>query len=327
VSATDTKPFRFAANVPAPIGRPDEWRARVERIEALGFSSLAIADHFTESYTLEPFTALAAAAMCTSRIRLLTAVAGNDYRHPVQLHRSAAMVDVLSAGRLELGVGAGWMKSDYDAAGLRFDRPGVRIDRLEETITILKGLFAAAPLIVVGDHFSVNHLVGQPACVQRPHPPLMIGGGRPRVLRLAGRHADIVSINANLAEGEGAHAVLDVSREQVARKLTWVREGAEAAGRTMDDIELSMAQWYVRVTSSPADRSETLGRLEARLGLSPDQLVQLPGLLVGSVEELVDKLVADRDELGISYILVDAGPRSSPAIEAFAPVLDRLSGR
>ncbi|HVM63343.1 MAG TPA: LLM class flavin-dependent oxidoreductase, partial [Acidimicrobiales bacterium] len=197
----EVRPFRFIANVPTPAQPVGVWKERVRRIEGTGFAAVAIADHFTEGYTLEPMVALTAAAMCTTTLRVQTAVLGNDYRHPVLTHRMAATLDVLSEGRLDLGVGAGWMASDYEAAGLPFDPPGARITRLEETIAILKGLFAGEPFSFAGHSYQVASLVGVPKAVQTPHPPLLIGGGGRRVLRLAGREADIVGINANLGAG------------------------------------------------------------------------------------------------------------------------------
>ena len=162
------RPFRFTAQVPDVRGSVGEWRKEVRRIEDMGFSTVALADHFTGGYTLEPLVMLTAAAMETTRLRVQTAVLGNDYRHPVLTHRMAATLDVISEGRLELGIGAGWMRSDYDAAGLAYDRPGQRIDRLEESIAVLKGLFTGEPFTFVGDHFKVRDLVGSAG--SRPAP-------------------------------------------------------------------------------------------------------------------------------------------------------------
>ena len=216
------RPFRFIANVPTNTQPVDAWKEQVRRIEAAGFTTVAIADHFTGGYTLEPVVALTAAAMCTTTLRIQTAVLGNDYRHPVLVHRTAATLDVLAEGRLDLGVGAGWLAAEYEAAGLPFDRPGLRIDRLEETIAILKGLFRNEPFSFAGHTYRVTDLVGVPRTVQMPHPPLMIGGGGRRVLRLAGREADIAGINANLGAGVGAGSITDVSATGILEKVSWV---------------------------------------------------------------------------------------------------------
>jgi probable F420-dependent oxidoreductase len=320
------RPFRFIANLPTTTRPVDAWKEQVRRIEAVGFTTVAIADHFTDGYTLEPLVALTAAAMCTTTLRVQTAVLGNDYRHPVMVHRGAATLDVLSGGRLELGIGAGWLAPEYEAAGLRFDRPGRRIDRLEETIAILKGLFRGEPFSFTGETYRVTDLVGVPTSVQRPHPPLMIGGGGPRVLHLAGREADIVGINANLGAGIGARSIVDVSSEGILEKVGWAHEGAVAAGRSPGDLELSMAQWLLHVTPSKGEAGAVLERVGARTGLDPQWLEAAPGVLVGSVVRCVEKLHELRDHFGISYVQVDAGPRSTDAIEAVAPVVAALAG-
>ncbi len=216
-------------------------------------SSVVAADHFTGGYTFEPMVALTAAAAATTRLRLQTGVLGNDYRHPVLVHRMAALLDVVSDGRLVLGLGAGWMTSDYEAAGIALDPAGVRVSRFAEALAVIKGLFGPEPFDFEGEHYAMHSLDGLPKPVQRPHPRLFVGGGSPRVLRLAGREADIVGINASLHAGElGAHAVRDLSVERVAEKIGWAREGATAAGRDPDALELEMNHWLARVTPSAA---------------------------------------------------------------------------
>jgi len=243
------------------------------------------------------------------------------------VHRMAATLDVLSEGRVELGLGAGWMRSDYDAAGLAYDPPGQRIERLEETIAIVKGLFAGGPLTFHGRHYRVDELVGVPAAVQRPHPPLLIGGGGRRMLRLAGREADIVGLNANLARGDtGGHSVLDVSWESMAEKVAWVREGAVAAGRDPDTLELSMAQWLLFVNESRSATDSLVEKMAARVGVEPRWLEASPGVVVGSAARCVDKLEELRARLGITNVQVHAGPRAVD-VEPLAPVLATLAGR
>ena len=191
-------PFRFAATMPAPASPLADWHSQLRHLEDLGLSSVVAADHFTGGYTFEPMVALTAAAGATTRLRLQTGVLGNDYRHPVLVHRMAALLDVVSDGRLVLGLGAGWMTSDYEAAGIALDPAGVRVSRFGEALAVIKGLFGSAPFDFEGEHYSVHSLDGLPKPVQQPHPPLFVGGGSPRVLRLAGREADIVGINASL---------------------------------------------------------------------------------------------------------------------------------
>jgi probable F420-dependent oxidoreductase len=324
------RPFRFAATVPTSLQPVGRWKDDVRRIEDLGFSAVAMADHFTDGYAVEPMVALTAAAMCSSRLRLLTAVLGNDYRHPVLLHRMAAELDVLSEGRLELGLGAGWMVSDYDAAGLPYDSPGERVTRMEEAVGVIKGLFGPSVFTWDGKNYSIRQLDGLPKPVQQPHPPLLIGGGGRRVLRLAGREAQIVGINANLRAGtSGTHSINDFSHDRVAEKIGWVRQGAESAGRRFGDIELYLANWLVRVDDSRSVTDGLLSRTAGRLGLDPVWIEQAPGVLVGSVGYCVEKLLALREAFGFSYVHFDPGPRSLSSIDAIdsvAPIVGRLAG-
>jgi alkanesulfonate monooxygenase SsuD/methylene tetrahydromethanopterin reductase-like flavin-dependent oxidoreductase (luciferase family) len=219
------------------------------------------------------------------------------------------------------------MRAEYEAAGIAYDRPGARIERLGEAIAIVKGLFGPEPLTYKGEHYVVDGLLGVPAPVQRPHPPLLVGGGGPRLLRLAGREADIVGLNANLGTGDiGAHSVVDVSWEAMADKVRWAREGAAEAGRDPGALELSMVQWALHVDGSVAVIDEVLAKLGRRLGLDPAWLEAAPGVLVGSVPRCIEKLEELRERLGISYIQVHAGPRGAD-LEPLAPVIAALRGR
>jgi probable F420-dependent oxidoreductase len=310
-----------------PPGRPVErWQEQLRRMEDLGLWSVVAADHFTDGYTFEPMVALTAAAATTTGVRLQTGVLGNDYRHPVLVHRMAALLDVVSDGRLVLGLGAGWMTSDYVAAGLPLDPPGVRVSRFAEALTVVKGLFGPEPFEHCGAHYTVRALDGLPKPVQHPHPPIFVGGGSPRVLHLAGREADIVGINASLRAGElGADAVRDLSVERVAEKIGWAREGAMAAGRDPDALELEMNHWLVRVTPSAAAADDLLARMGARFDVDPALLAASPSVLVGTTAQIVDTLQARRAELGISYLQLDAG-LVNPDLDALAPVIATLAG-
>jgi probable F420-dependent oxidoreductase len=319
-------PFHFAATMPAPATPLTDWAAQLRHLEDLGLSSVVAADHFTGGYTFEPMIALTAAAAATSGLRLQTGVLGNDYRHPVLVHRMAALLDVVSDGRLVLGLGAGWMTSDYEAAGIALDPPGVRVGRFAEALAVIKGLFGPEPFDHAGEHYTVRALDGLPKAVQHPHPPIFVGGGSPRVLRIAGREADIVGINASLRAGElGAHAVRDLSVERVAEKIGWARDGAIAAGRDPDMLELEMNHWLARVTPSVAAADDLLARMGARFDVDPAVLTVSPSVLVGTVSQIVDTLQARRNELGISYLQLDAG-FPAPDLDAFAPVIETLAG-
>jgi probable F420-dependent oxidoreductase len=319
-------PFRFAVTPPSALTPMRTWIDELRRIESLGFDTVVVADHFTGGWNVEPMIALTAAAMATTTLRLQTGVLGNDYRHPVQVHRMAATLDAVSEGRFTLGIGAGWMVSDYEAAGLAYDPPGRRVDRLVESIAVLKGLFRPEPLDFDGDHYTVRGLVGSPPPVQRPHPPLFVGGGSPRVLRLAGREADIVGVNAGLRAGVlGAHAIMDLRRARVEEKIGWVREGVAAAGRSPDDIELEMNHWFVRVTGTAGEADEVLARLAARYEVDPAVVAESPSVLVGPVGRCIETLQARREQLGFSNLQLDAGftPKD---LDSLAPIVAALAG-
>jgi probable F420-dependent oxidoreductase len=319
-------PFRFTATMPPPTQPLAAWHAELRHLEDVGLSAVVAADHFTGGYAFEPMVALTAAAACTTRLRLQTGVLGNDYRHPVLVHRMAALLDVVSDGRLVLGLGAGWMTSDYDAAGIELDPPGVRVSRFAEALHVVKGLFADQPFDFAGKYYTIAGLDGLPKSVQRPHPPLFVGGGSPRVLRLAGQEADIIGINASLRAGElGAHAVRDLSRERVAEKIGWVRAGADAAGREFAALELEMNHWLARVTPTAAAARDLLERIASRQGVDAELLAESPSVLVGTESQIVDALRAGREELGISNIQLDAG-FPTPDLDAFAPVIADLAG-
>ncbi|HEY8059897.1 MAG TPA: TIGR03621 family F420-dependent LLM class oxidoreductase, partial [Acidimicrobiales bacterium] len=245
-----------------------------------------------------------------------TMVLANDYRHPVVAAKEAATLDVLSDGRLEFGLGAGWMTTDYEASGIPLDPPGVRIERLAEALTVIKALFADGPVDHDGEHYQVTGLEGTPKPVQRPHPPIVIGGGGPKVLALAAREADIVGLNINLAIGviderAGANATDEASQA----KLDVVRE---AAGDRFDDLELHVRVHAVVVTD---DRRGMAELLAPALGISPTAALASPHALAGSVEEIADTLVERRERWGISYLGL-----SVDGLDAMAPVVARLAG-
>jgi probable F420-dependent oxidoreductase len=312
--------------MPAPIRPVAEWGAALRRFEDLGLWSVVAADHFTGGYTFEPMVALTAAAGATTTLRLQTGVLGNDYRHPVLVHRMASLLDVVSDGRVVLGLGAGWMTTDYEAAGIPLDPPGVRVSRFAEAVAVVKGLFGPGPFDFGGEYYEVHALDGLPKPVQQPHPPVFVGGGSPRVLRLAGREADIVGINASLRAGElGGDAVRDLSFARVAEKITWARDGAAAAGRDPDALELEINHWLAKVTPSAAAATDLLERMGTRFEADPAVLAASPSVLVGTVAQIVDTLGARREELGISYLQLDAG-FPTPDLDAFAPVIEILAG-
>ena len=307
------RPFRFGvqASVPPP---GVTWNELARRAEADGWSVLTVADHLDDQYAVIP--AIQAAADATTTLRVGALVLCNDYRHPVVTAKELATIDVLSDGRLEAGLGAGWMTSDYEQAGIALDPAGTRIDRMVEALDVLDALWGDEPANHAGAHYSITGLDGRPKPVQRPRPPVLIGGGGKRVLSIAGRRADIVGINVNLAKGViDADAGPDGSAERTDEKVGWVRD---AAGARFDDLEL---QVRVHLTIVTDDRAGTADALAAGFGLSPEAALASPHSLVGTVEEICDELLARRDRWGISYIGV-----SLDAMDAMTPVVARLTG-
>jgi probable F420-dependent oxidoreductase len=308
-------------------GTIKQWRAQLSQLEDQGYAAVAMPDHFTGGYELEPLLTLCAVAQ-TTNLRLLTVVLSADYRHPALLHRMAATLDVLSDGRFELGLGAGWLREDYDAIGLPFDAPSVRIQRLEEIVHVLKLLFAGGPVTYDGKNVHVADLVGLPAPVQTPHPPIMLGGGARKMLSVAGRNADIVGITAAFSGGEVDHrgALVDLTWERLVEKVGWARDAASEAHRDPDSLEFHMATWWVNIVESQSVAQSVLERLAARLGVDEAWLDDNPAVLIGSPSRCIDKLVELRERTGISCIQVHAGPKEVDLAPA-AAIVAALAGR
>ena len=204
------RPFRFGVNM-RTVASAAGWADRARTLEALGYSTLCLPDHLAPM--LSPLPALAVAAAATRRLRVGTMVLNNDFRHPTVLAREAATLDLLSDGRLELGIGAGHMKSEYDEAGLSFDRGGVRVARLSEAVLVLKRLFDGEPVTFDGRHYRVTGHTIHPRPVQRPRPPIFIGGNGPRLLTLAAAEADIVGFSGyHLCARRPRAGLLGISR-------------------------------------------------------------------------------------------------------------------
>lgn len=315
------RPFRFGI-INEHSHAAGIWTARARRAEELGYTTFLIRDHFVPDFfgpQLAPLPALMAAAGATRSLRVGTLVLDNDYRHPVVLAKEAATVDLLSGGRLELGLGAGWLRTEYERAGIAFDPPGVRLERLAEALHVLKELFADGPLTFSGKHYAIDGLDGFPKPAQRPRPPLLIGAGSRRMLRLAGREADIVSI---LGSSTRTGTLLDEPAERLAeamaQKIAWVREGA---GDRFDDVELSTVIG-VTLTDDPCREAEALIRQRGWTAVAPEQVLDMPSLAIGSIDGIADTLEARRERFGLSYYVV-----SDSALDTFAPVVARLRGR
>jgi probable F420-dependent oxidoreductase len=321
------RPFRFAVQ---SFSAPDAktWRERARRAEALGYSALHLADHFlgpgpalaATNHPLQELAAMpamAAAAEATRTLRIGCRVFCNDYRHPVMLAKEAATLDLLSDGRLELGLGAGWLRAEYEAAGMPFDAAARRIDRLAESVALIKAIFADSPVAYTGKQYRASGFTGAPRPVQKPHPPLMIGGGSRRVLELAAREADVVSLNFNNRAGVlGPDGVASGAAAATAEKIRWVRD---AAGARFASLELEIGAYFTFVTDAPEPVAAGMGKA---LGLSAQEMMQHPHALFGSPDAICEELDRRRDHYGISYVTV-----GDAALEAFAPIVARLTGK
>ncbi|HEY1831223.1 MAG TPA: TIGR03621 family F420-dependent LLM class oxidoreductase [Acidimicrobiales bacterium] len=308
--------FRFAAQLSQSAGRTaSSWAEQARRAEDLGYSTLLMPDHFGDQ--LAPVPALAAVAAATSSLRVGSLVFGNDYRHPVVLAKEAATLDVLSDGRFELSLGAGWMKTDYEQAGLTYDEPRVRVERFEEAVQIIQGLLRTdGPFSFDGAYYRVHEHTLLPRPVQQPGPPLIIGGGGRRVLSFAARHADIVSINVNLREGTGGpETAPNASPERTREKIGWVKE---AAGKRFDELELNALIGFIMITDEADGIFEAMA---PHFGVSKEDVRHVPLALLGTLDEMVEELEWRRAEYGISYWSIE-----SDSWEALGPVVSRLAG-
>ncbi|MCB0962596.1 MAG: TIGR03621 family F420-dependent LLM class oxidoreductase [Acidimicrobiales bacterium] len=295
----------------APSG--DEWAALARRVEGLGFDSLLLPDHFGAQ--LAPVPAMAAAAAATTELKVGTLVHDNDYKHPVVLAKELATIDRLSGGRLEVGLGAGWMLTDYQQAGIPYDPGPVRVDRFEEGLTVLKGLLGPDPVTFSGDHYEIDGLDGYP----KPHdgvPPIIVGGGMKRMLTIAGREADIVGINPTMPNGAAdADAARTGTATETDRKLGWVKE---AAGDRYDDLEINLLNLSCIVTD---DRDQVAAELAPLFGLTAGELLEFPHVYLGTVDQICDAIQARRERWDASYLVVQ-----TDALDAMAPVVARLRG-
>jgi probable F420-dependent oxidoreductase len=308
------RPFRFGVQLNGTGSDSRAWAETAKRVEDLGYSTATMPDHFTEQ--LAPMPALMAVADATTTLRVGALVFDNDYKHPVVLAKELATMDVLSDGRVEIGIGAGWMASDYEQAGIAYDRPGVRIDRFEEAVTVIKGVMTEGPFSFQGRHYQITGYDGLPLPVQRPHPPILVGGGGTRVLSIAAREADIVGINGTLAAGVvGPDALGTMTYRAVAERVNLVKE--QAATRP-EGVELNIRVFFVSVTDDPAG---TIGGVASMFGVAPAEVEDSPFALVGSTQSITEDLIRRREDLGFSYVIV--GPED---IDAFAPVVAALTG-
>lgn len=321
------KAFRFGVqSFSADSGQ--EWAEKAKRAEQLGYSAFHLADHIIGEgpalersnhplQTLAAVPAMAYAAAVTDTIKIGCRVFCIDYHDPAVLIKEAMTIDVLSGGRLELGLGAGWLKDEYGAMGLTMDSPGTRIKRLADVIEGVKAYASDEVINLQNNTLNWSEFQGSPKPIQRPYPRLMIGGGAPKILGLAGAEADIVSLNFNNASGMiGPAGVSSSTADETKKKIDWIKAGA---GSRFDDLEIEVGAYFTFVMD---DAAPVLGNFAAMFGLSPEEMAAHPHALFGDVDAICDELQRRRDAYGISYVTV-----GDSALEAFAPVVERLNGQ
>lgn len=306
-------PFRFAVQY-GSSATGASFRDTVRKIEDLGYSTVFCPDHFDEQWA--PTVAITIAAEATSELRVGTLVYDVDYRHPLVLAKEIATLDLATEGRVEFGIGAGWLESDYEMSGITFDRPSVRIERMLEAVDIITGLWGDGPVTHNGRHFTITDALGTP----RPHteggPPVIIGGGGKRVLTAAAQRADIVSLNASLHAGSiGVEAVLSALGPRFVERRQWVED---AAGDRFPELELQL-HTFMAVVSDDADA--LFEQMAPGFGITAEQARTIPMVLAGTIDDICEQLQHHRETYGTSYIVVHEGE-----IDAMAPVVDRLAG-
>jgi probable F420-dependent oxidoreductase len=303
-------PFRFAVHS-AIAPTMAAWRERARAAEGLGYSALYVTDHFDTQFG--PLVAATVAAEATTTLFVGTLVLNNDLRNPVVLAKEIATLGLAAEGRIEIGLGAGWLRTDYEETGIDYDPAGVRVGRLAESLAVMKSLWSQDETTFEGTHYTVRGA----HCDPRPSSPprIIVGGGGKRVLSVAAQQADIVGVNTSLASGEkGGDIAAQASFDHYDRCLGWVRQ---AAGDRFDSLELQIAAFAVNVVGS----RRAAARTASMLGFPGEEALDLPIVLIGTEDELCERLVERRERWGFSNVVVPG-----EAMEVFAPVVARLAG-
>ncbi|MBK5332597.1 MAG: TIGR03621 family F420-dependent LLM class oxidoreductase [Ilumatobacteraceae bacterium] len=310
---TTPRPFRFGVQASTAVdGRA--WVTLARNVESLGYSTLTMPDHFDDQ--LAPVPALMAAAAATQTLRVGALVWDNDYKHPIVLAKELATIDMLSGGRLEIGLGAGWLATDYEKSGITYDSNKVRVDRFEEGLAVIKAAMSGEAFSFDGSHYSINDFTGTPRPVQSPCPPILVGGGGKRVLSIAARAADIIGINGTLAAGViGPEAIATMTAAAVDQKVEIVHA---AAGPRLAHLEFNIRAFLVRVTD---DRDAAVEQIAEFVGVDPSMVVESPFVLIGTPAQIVEDLLRRRERWGFTYVIVGADD-----VEPFAPVVKELAG-
>ncbi len=311
------RPFRFAVSAMQGAKDGASWTAVARESEDLGYDTLFVIDH-VEATRLAPVAAMAHAAATTTTLGVGSLVLNAELRHPGLLAKELATIEALSGGRLEIGLGAGWLPEDYSQLGLRMDPPPERIARLREAATVI-GAFTAGEvdrLTFEGEWCRVEDLLVRPRPPRPGGPPLLLGGGGPKVLRLAGELADIVSVNVPLTGGTAMAPQQGLGDDDAVRARLEVVQAA--AGDRFGDLELQLPLHHVVVTDQPA---EAAAEIASRLGLDADAVAGSANALIGPIDAMIETLQERRERYGFSYVSI---PDS--AMRAVAPLVERLRG-
>lgn len=309
---SQTRPFRFGLVAESRPSR-EQWATLARQAEDQGYATFLMADHYVNEFP--PIAALMAVADATSMLRVGSFVFDNDFRHPALLAKEIATLDLLSGGRVEFGIGAGWHRPEYEQIGLDFANAGTRISRLEEALHIIRQFFTEEMVTFSGNHYTVTNLKAFPRPLQRPHPPFFLGGGGKKVLSLAGREADIIGLHLRVND-DGTVGASERTGEALAQKVEWVRQ---AAGERFPAIEFNMLVGGVIVTNDRQRAAEEHARV---VGRPVEQILANPYLLIGSVEQIIEQIQRQREQFGISYLVI-----GDEHIEAFEPVVAHLAGK
>lgn len=292
-----------------------EFLDTVRRIEQHGYTTAAMVDHFNPTYS--PTPGLMAAAMAAPSLRVLATVYDNDFRNPVLLAKEIATMDQISGGRVDFGLGAGWLERDYDQTGIQYDGPGVRISRMEEALSVFKGAWSGESFNFEGAHYSVKDHTGFPLPVQRPHPPIYIGGGGKRILGIAGREADIIGVHVRFGP-EGALDSVDTIRAEMDKKMGWIRDGA---GDRFDGIEFALLLFAAKVVASESEKAAQIASIAESNDMPIAAVEASPYFLVGSEDELVEQIQGLRETYNITHFTV-----TPPDVDGFSAVVKQLAG-
>ncbi len=309
-----THPFRFGVEMMAPFDGMS-WADSAKEVEALGYSTLFVPDHFHEGYG--PITAMATAAMATTTLKVGPMVLACDFRHPAVLARELASIDVLSQGRLEVGLGAGYQETDYDRSGITMDAPGVRVSRLIEHTLVLQLLFGNGPATFDGQYYQITDLDGTPKPFRDGGPPIIIAGGGQRLLTFAASTADIIGVNPSLPSAKDrANAGRDALEAAIDEKFEWIRD---SAGDRFESLEFTA---WLSVAHVTEDATAVAEKMSHRFAAPPDDVLASPIILVGNESQIDDQLHRRRERWGYSYHVLQAD-----RAHEFAPIVQRLTGR